>query len=66
MIIIKSTYFQRKDIYKGTWRALDGRCMNQKDHVLVDIKDGSCVINIRTYRGMNINSDHFFASVLAN
>lgn len=37
-MIIKSTYFQRKEIYKGTWISPDGTYTNQIDHVLIEKK----------------------------
>jgi len=35
-LIIKSTMFPRKDIYKYTWVSPDGRHNNQIDHVLIN------------------------------
>lgn len=56
---IASTHFQHKEIHKGTWTSPDGRTINQIDHVLVEAKDRKCIKDVRTYRGPNINSDHF-------
>ncbi|XP_072398009.1 uncharacterized protein [Diabrotica undecimpunctata] len=35
-MIVKSTQFERKNIYKVTWAFNDGRTRNQIDHVLID------------------------------
>lgn len=35
-MVIASTYFERKEMYKGTWKTSDNRTCNQIDHVLVE------------------------------
>lgn len=35
-MVVKSTIFSFKTIYKGTWKSPDGRTINQIDHVLID------------------------------
>lgn len=37
-LVIKSTMFSKKDIYKYTWVSPDGRYKNQIDHILVNSK----------------------------
>lgn len=56
---IMSTYFMRKDIYKGTWISPGGDYINQIDHVLIEKQYASLVTNVRTYRGADSNSDHY-------
>ncbi|KAL4123331.1 hypothetical protein QTP88_015528 [Uroleucon formosanum] len=58
-IIISSTYFKRKDIYKQTWTFLDAVTKNQIDHVMLDNKHRSWVSNFRSYKGANANTDHY-------
>lgn len=48
-LIIKSTYHQRKDIYKGTWKSPDGRTVNQIDHVLIEKNEEHCITKVKTY-----------------
>lgn len=62
-MIIKSTYFERKEIHKGTWTTPDGKCVNQIDHVLVEKDEEQSITNIRTYRGPDMDSDHFVVGV---
>lgn len=38
-LIIKSTYFPRKETHKGTWRAPNQRYTNQIGHVLIKKKE---------------------------
>jgi hypothetical protein len=54
-----STKFEHKDIYKVTWISPDGCTLNQIDHFVIDTRHISNVMDIRTYRGANIDSDHY-------
>lgn len=56
---ISSTHFARKDIRKHTWRHPNGETCSQIDHVLVDGRHFSDVVDVRTFRGPNIDSDHY-------
>ncbi|XP_058828538.1 craniofacial development protein 2-like [Topomyia yanbarensis] len=56
---INSTYFARKDIRTHTWMHPNGETCNQIDHVLVDGRHFSHVLDVRTFRGPNIHSDHY-------
>jgi exonuclease III len=49
-MVVKSTQFQRKDIHKETWSSNDGRTRSQIDHVLIDRRFSSNIINVRSYR----------------
>ena len=62
-MVVRSTFFPRKDIHKATWRSPDQQTENQIDHVLIDGKFFSDVINVRTYRSANIDSDHYLVAV---
>ncbi|XP_058817290.1 uncharacterized protein LOC131680595 [Topomyia yanbarensis] len=59
MMAFSSTYFARKDIRKHTWMHPNGETCNQIYHVLVDGRHFSNVIDVRTFRGPNIDSDHY-------
>jgi sorting nexin-29 len=58
-MIVGSTYLPRKDIHKGTWKAPGNRNVNQIDHLLIDARHKSDLMDVRTYRGANIDSDHY-------
>ncbi|XP_058127717.1 uncharacterized protein LOC131291223 [Anopheles ziemanni] len=62
-MVVRSTFFPRKDIHKATWRSPDLRTCNQIDHVLIDGRFFSDVTNIRSYRQPNVSSDHYLLGV---
>jgi hypothetical protein len=42
-----------------TWRSPDGQTHNQIDHLLIDARYVSNVMDVRTFREANIDSDHY-------
>ncbi|KRF97428.1 uncharacterized protein Dwil_GK26988, partial [Drosophila willistoni] len=59
---IRSTYFQHSLPYRYTWRSPQ-QTESQIDHVLIDGRHFSDIIDVRTYRGANIDSDHYLVMV---
>ena len=57
-MVINSTCFQHRRIHKGTWVSETGT-VNQIDHVLSDARHASNVMDVRSYHGANIDSDHY-------
>jgi hypothetical protein len=57
-MVVASTLFNHKNIHKMTWRSPDGQTFNQIDHLLIDARHVSNVMDVRTFRGANIDSDH--------
>jgi hypothetical protein len=63
-MVISSTLFQRKNIHKATWCSPGSRVKSQIDHLLIDGRHASDVLNVRSYRCRatdieHHDSDHF-------
>jgi hypothetical protein len=58
-LVVKSTMFPHRNIYKYTWTSPDGQTHNQIDHVLIDRRWHSSILDVRICRGVDCDSDHY-------
>jgi len=62
-MVVKSTMFQRKDVNKYTWISPNGRHKNQIDDVLINNRFKNSILNIRTLRRADMDSDHLLVGI---
>jgi hypothetical protein len=58
-LTIRSTMFPHCSIHKYTWMSLDGKTHNQIDHILVDRRRHSSVLDVRSFRAADCDTDHY-------
>ena len=63
-MVVSSTYFEHKNIHKATWLSPDGRTKNQFEHVLIDGRHCSDVLDVKSCRGPNVDSDHYLVKTV--
>jgi hypothetical protein len=59
--MLKGTMFPNRNIHKYTWICPDGNTHNQTDHILIDRRRHSSVLDVRTFRTADCNTDYYLA-----
>jgi len=58
-LVVNSTMFRYQNIHKYTWTSSDGKIHNQIDHVLLDRRWHSSVLDVGSFRGAECDTDHY-------
>jgi hypothetical protein len=58
-LVVKSTMFPDHSIHNYTWTSLDGQTHNQIDHLLIDRRWNSSILDVRSFRGADCDTDHY-------
>jgi hypothetical protein len=62
-MVITSVRFPHKDIHKETWMSPDGHTRNQIDHVIIDARHDSDIIDVRSYTGADCDSHNCLVKI---
>jgi len=58
-LVVKSTMFPHQNVHKYTWTSPDGKTHNQIDHILIDRRWLSSVLDVRSFCGADCDTDHY-------
>jgi hypothetical protein len=58
-LVVKSTMFPNRSSHKYTWTSTDGQTHNQIDHALIDRRRHSSILDVRSFRGADCDTDHY-------
>jgi hypothetical protein len=58
-LVVKRTIFPHRNIHKYTWASPEGMTHNQIDHIMIDSRWHSIILDVRSFRGANCDTGHY-------
>jgi hypothetical protein len=62
-LMVKSMMFPHRNTHKFTWMSPDGMTCNQIDHILIDRRWHSSILDVRMLRAADCDTDHYLVVV---
>jgi hypothetical protein len=59
ILTVKSIVFPHDSIHKFTWTSPDGKTYSQVDHILINRKRHSSLLDVRSFRGADCVTDQY-------
>ena len=56
-LVVKSMMFPHQNIHKYAWTSPDGKTHNHTDHILIDRRWHSSILDVRSFRGADCDTD---------
>jgi hypothetical protein len=56
--VVRRTMFLHRNIHKYTWTSPDGKNHNEIDHILIDRRWHSSILDVQSFRGADSDTDH--------
>jgi len=57
-LVVKTTMFPHRNFLKS-WTYPDGKTHNQIDHILINRRSHSSILDVRVFRGADNDTDHY-------
>ena len=58
-LVVKSTVFPCRNIHTNTWASPDGKTYKPIDHILIDRRWQSSMLDLRSFGGADSDTDHY-------
>jgi len=58
-LVVHSTKFPHRDIHKYTWTSPDGKTHKRMDHIVIDRRWHSSMLDVRSFRGADCPTDQY-------
>jgi endonuclease/exonuclease/phosphatase family metal-dependent hydrolase len=65
-LVVKSMMFPHRNIHKYTWTSPDGKTLTQINHILIDRRWHSSILDVRSFRGADCDTDHYLVVAKVN
>jgi hypothetical protein len=58
-LVVKSTVFPHRNVHKYTRTCPGGKSYNQTDHILIDRRWQSIILDVRSFRGVDCDTEYY-------